>query len=136
MPMNIQAWVEQSAMLGAFTVQALAIAILVFGSLQAFISSARDVIRGAGIERPMVWLRFTQWLGAGLTFQMAADMIETSVSPSWDHLGKLAVVAAIRGALSLSLEHDTEAVRKRMLRDRAAQRQHHEGSPPATTPEV
>jgi uncharacterized membrane protein len=113
--MTFQHWVDNGAEFSALAVQALAIIILVFGSLQAFISSARAMFRPlSAVQKPFIWLRYAEWLSAGLTFQMAADLIDTSISPSWDHLGKLALIAVIRTGLSLSLEHDTETVRKRM----------------------
>lgn len=37
---------------------------------------------------------------------MAADIIGTAVSPSWDQLGKLAVIATIRTFLSFFLQYE------------------------------
>jgi uncharacterized membrane protein len=37
-----------------------------------------------------------RWLVAGLTFQLAADVLETAITTSWDEVARLAVIAAIR----------------------------------------
>jgi uncharacterized membrane protein len=60
----------------------------------------------------MVWMRFSRWLVAGLTFQLAADIIETSVTPSWDEVGKLAAIAVIRTFLNYFLERDQRELRE------------------------
>ena len=59
------------------------------------------------------WLRLlVEGLGAAvifvgfLVFQLAADILSTAVSPSWDQLGKLAVVAVIRTALNFFLTRE------------------------------
>jgi uncharacterized membrane protein len=41
-----------------------------------------------------------------LTFQLAADIIETSLAPSWEDIGKLAAIAAIRTFLNFFLGRD------------------------------
>jgi uncharacterized membrane protein len=48
----------------------------------------------------------------GLTFQLAADIIETSVASSWQDLGRLAAIAGIRTFLNYFLERDLREVRE------------------------
>ena len=59
-----------------------------------------------------VWMRFSRWLVAGLTFQLAADIIETSVAPGWDDIGQLAAIAVIRTFLNYFLERDQRELRE------------------------
>ncbi len=66
----------------------------------------------SGHERRDVWLRFARWLVVGLTFQLAADIIETSVAPSWDDIGRLAAIALLRTALNYFLERDLAELRE------------------------
>jgi uncharacterized membrane protein len=35
-----------------------------------------------------IWLRYAQWLVAALSLQLAADIIETSISTNWETIGK------------------------------------------------
>jgi uncharacterized membrane protein len=52
---------------------------------------------------------------AGLTFQLAADILATSITPNWDELMRLATVAAIRTLLNFFLERDLSEFRKRQF---------------------
>ena len=60
-----------------------------------------------------MWLRYARWLVAGLTFQLAADIIETSITPSWEELAKVGAIAVIRTFLNFFLERDLNEVRER-----------------------
>jgi uncharacterized membrane protein len=51
-----------------------------------------------------VWLRYGRWLVTGLTLQLAADIIGTSIVPSREEVGKLGAIAAIRTFLNVFLE--------------------------------
>ena len=46
----------------------------------------------------------------GLEFQLAADVLKTAVSPSWDRILLLAALIALRVVLSLLLERELHAV--------------------------
>ncbi len=84
---------------------ALAILIIGAGSVEALYRGLRAAwAASAANEQRAIWLRFSHWLVAGLTFQLASDMVRTAVAPSWDAIGRLAAIAAIRGGLSLLLE--------------------------------
>jgi uncharacterized membrane protein len=50
---------------------------------------------------------------AGLTFQLAADIVHTAIAPTWDDIGRLGAIAVIRTFLSYFLERDVEEVRRR-----------------------
>jgi len=39
--------------------------------------------------------QYAQWLVGGLTFHLAADVIESAVAPVWGEIGRLGTVAAI-----------------------------------------
>ena len=53
-----------------------------------------------------ILVRYGRWLVAGLTFQLAADIIATSVAPSWQEVGQLGAIAVIRTFLNFFLERD------------------------------
>jgi uncharacterized membrane protein len=54
------------------------------------------------------WLRYARWLVAGLTLQLAADIIETSISTSWQTIGRVGAIAVIRTFLNYFLERDVQ----------------------------
>ena len=57
-------------------------------------------------DRRAVWLNFATWLVAGLTFQLAADIVNTSFGPTWEEVALLAAIAAIRTFLSFFLDRE------------------------------
>jgi uncharacterized membrane protein len=51
-------------------------------------------------------LSFARFLALALELQLAADILSTSVAPSWDRIGKLAAIAIIRTALNFFLSRE------------------------------
>ena len=94
-------------------IDALALVIIVFAALEAFIKSMRGLFAPlTGHERRDVWLRFARWLVAGLTFQLAADIIESSITTGWESVARLGAVAVIRTFLNYFLERDVAETRE------------------------
>jgi uncharacterized membrane protein len=50
-----------------------------------------------------VRLTLSRYLALGLEFQLAADVVDTAISPEWQHIGQLAAIAAIRTVLNYFL---------------------------------
>ena len=90
----------------ALAIEAIAIVIIAIGAVEAVIGIVRLSLRSGATnnDRRAVWLTFARWLVAGLTFQLAADVVNTSFAPTWDELGHLAAIAAIRTFLSYFLD--------------------------------
>ena len=59
--------------------------------------------------RKAVWRRFGTWLLLGLEFELAADIIASVVSPTWEDIGELGAIAVIRTFLNYFLERDLES---------------------------
>ena len=96
------------------TIDMLALLIVVVGTLEAFSTACyRLFIPTSHQEWREVWLRYARWLVAALTFQLAADIIETSVTMGWEALGRIAVIAVIRTFLNYFLEKDLAEIRER-----------------------
>jgi len=91
--------------------------IIAIGTIQAFVQGLQVMLlpSATGHERRTVWLHYARWLVAALTFQLAADILATSIAPSWDELVRLATVAAIRTLLNFFLERDLSEFRKRQF---------------------
>lgn len=58
-----------------------------------------------------IWLHFAAWILMALEFALGADILRTITAPSWDDVGKLAAIAAVRTALSVFLSRDLEAMK-------------------------
>lgn len=88
----------------------MALLIIVYGTLEAFIRAGKVLFfQRRRLFRP-IWLRYAHWLVAGLTFQLAADIVESALAPSWEDIGHLAAIAAIRTFLNFFLGRDLAEV--------------------------
>jgi uncharacterized membrane protein len=96
-------------------IDAMALVIVLYASVEAFIRGGRIAFgpNTAEERRHDVWMRFMRWLVAGLTFQLAADIIETSISTSWEAIVRIAAIAAVRTFLNFFLERDLSNLRDR-----------------------
>ena len=93
----------------ALLLEALALLVIAIGAVEAAIGIFRAMVRHASnAEKRSVWLEFARWLVAGLTFQLAADIVHTTVTPGWDEIGRVAAIAAIRTFLTFFLDRDIE----------------------------
>jgi uncharacterized membrane protein len=94
-------------------IDAMALVVLAYGTVEAFAGVVRGVFVASATsdEERSVWLRYARRIVAGLTFQLAADIIETSIAPGWNDIGRLAAIAAIRTFLNYFLERDVVEVR-------------------------
>lgn len=92
----------------------LALIVVLIGTIEAFFGGLRAMLSSpSGHERRDIWLRYGRWLVAALTFQLAADIIETSITTEWEAVGRIAVIAVIRTFLNYFLDRDLDEVRKR-----------------------
>jgi uncharacterized membrane protein len=90
-------------------IDAIALLVIVVGTAEMSVNVVRAAIKPLGRqEARKVWLRYSRWLVAALTFQLAADIVETSVTTSWQTIGRLGAIAVIRTFLNYFLEHDVE----------------------------
>jgi len=98
----------------ALSIEVVAILIIAIGTVEAVVRIVRVVLspHADNVEKRAVWLEYSRWLVAGLTFQLAADVVNTSFSPTWDEVSRLAVVAAIRTFLSYFLDQEVENLRR------------------------
>ena len=103
------------------TIESIALLILAF----AVVKAVRSLIfRNRRIEREVKLAQVRLDLGVALAlsleFLLAADIVATAVSPSWDALGKLATISAIRTFLNFFLEKEVkELAREKIAKSRS-----------------
>lgn len=82
-----------------------AAALVIFAG--AVVALARFIYRALVVRRAKAFvairLDLARFLALGLEFQLASDLLRTAVAPSFEEIGKLAAVAAIRTALNFFL---------------------------------
>jgi uncharacterized membrane protein len=59
-----------------------------------------------GRSNQYIRIHFGSSLTIALELLLAADILETAIAPTWDEIGKLAAIAAIRTALNFFLEKE------------------------------
>jgi uncharacterized membrane protein len=70
-----------------------------------------DAARGLD-RREAIRLKLGRWLALALEFQLAADILETSVAPTWDDIGKVAAIIVLRTALNFFLAREIETAER------------------------
>jgi len=98
-------------------IDALALVMIVIGTVEAFAKGLSAMLSSpSGYGARKIWLRYGRWLVAALTFQLAADIVETSITESWEAIGRIAAIAVIRTFLNYFLEIDLTEIRERQKR--------------------
>jgi len=93
--------------------EAAASLLIAVGAVEALWKTAASGLSASLGAKKLIWIHFARWLVLGLEFQLAADIIRTAIEPSWDDVGQLAAIAAIRTFLGFFLERDMEAAGQR-----------------------
>jgi uncharacterized membrane protein len=93
----------------ALGVEAAAVLLIAIGAAEGIVLTlTRLVSSGARkiVHRKEIWIRFAVWLLLGLEFELGADVIRSAIAPSWNEIGQLGAIAAIRTGLNYFLEQD------------------------------
>lgn len=77
-------------------------------------------VTGPPALKRQVWVRFAAWILLALEFALAADIVRSAIAPSWDDIGQLAAIAAIRTFLNYFLAKDVESFQRDTDIDRKA----------------
>lgn len=85
------------------------------------------VVAVAGVVRVMLFagdegfvdirLRLARYLVLALEFQLAADILSTAISPTWEQIGQLGAIAVIRTGLNYFLTHEMRGEQGEVRRD-------------------
>jgi uncharacterized membrane protein len=103
-------------------IDAMALLVILIGTIEVMVNVARASFKPLGDQvARQAWLRYARWLVAGLTLQLAADIIETSISTSWQTIGRVGAIAVIRTFLNYFLERDVEQQQRACAPTEAAQ---------------
>ncbi len=98
--------------LGAELVCVLCIAI---GSIVALIRVVVTVARGRASDteaRQVIFVAYAGWIILALEFALGADIVRTAIAPTWEQIGQLAAIAAIRTGLNYFLNKDVQERRE------------------------
>lgn len=104
----MQEWLTVIALNVVTIIHGMALLTVAFGTVQAFVRSIRAMLSpsSTGHHFHAGYVQYARWLVVALTFQLAADIIETAFSPTWDEIGRLAAISVIRTFVNFFLERD------------------------------
>jgi len=97
----------------ALAIEMIGIVIVAIGTAEALAATVRLMLTGrSDAARREALLKYSRWLAAGLTFDLAGDIVQSAVAPTWDAIGRLAAIAVIRTFLTYFLERDIRELRE------------------------
>jgi uncharacterized membrane protein len=83
--------------------EAIGALVIVAGAVRGFLGLFGRMSGAQEGQFTPVRLTLARYLSLALEFQLAADILSTSIAPSWDQIGKLAAIAVIRTGLNYFL---------------------------------
>ena len=90
-PGPLKDWLVLATNAAVDVIDWLALILIIVGAIEAFFQGLWTMFASSdGHHERDVWLRLGRWLVAGLTFQLAADVLETAITTSWDEVARLA----------------------------------------------
>jgi uncharacterized membrane protein len=87
-------------------VESLGALVIGAGIVIVLIGLVRHIVKGGGDSFVPIRLAFARYLTLALELQLGADILSTSIAPTWDRIGKLAAIAVIRTALNYFLSKE------------------------------
>jgi uncharacterized membrane protein len=119
----VEAIVTDATALAVLFIEAVVLAVITGATLLAAgrMLGLVAVPASARMERSRrIWLDYARWLVAGLTLQIGADILESSIAPTWHAIAQLGAIALIRTFLNYFLERDIREVSELADRHSAA----------------
>jgi uncharacterized membrane protein len=92
----------------ALSVEVAAALVIAYGAATSVVDLLRPARDPLLDDKKRIWRRFGMWLILGLEFMLAADIVRTAISPTWNEIGQLGAIALIRTFLNFFLERDIE----------------------------
>lgn len=103
---QVEGSVQQAVEWLRLAVEAIGALVIGAGILLAVVAIARHLFSRNRSDFTAIRLEFARYLTLALELQLAADILSTSVAPTWDRIGKLAAIAVIRTALNFFLSRE------------------------------
>ena len=96
----------------ALVLESISILLICYGAVEALfrllIGRPSELERSPFGRGRFAFVHFGAWLILGLEFELAADIVRSAISPTWNDIGQLAAIAAIRTFLNYFLEKDVK----------------------------
>lgn len=110
---SLESIITDATSLSVLFIEAVVLAVITAATLLAVwkMLALGSVPASARVEHSRrIWMGYARWLVAGLTLQIGADILESSIAPTWHAIAQLGAVAVIRTFLNYFLERDLREV--------------------------
>lgn len=112
--------IKQLTLMLAQGVEGAAAVLIGLAAMQAVIGSVRLFLPGAPVRtgggqdaKEVVRLTLGRWLAVALEFELAADILRTAITPSWNDIGQLAAIVVLRTVLNYFLQQEIDKAESR-----------------------
>ena len=103
---QIEHWVQAGVEWLRLFVEMLGAIVIAAGVAVAVVALLRHLLNERGGSFTPIRLSFARYLMLALELQLAADILSTSIAPTWERIGKLGAIAVIRTALNYFLARE------------------------------
>lgn len=110
---STEQWIVAAVQWLKLGVEAVGALIICYGVILAIYQFAAHFLDKKTDNLNRVRLTLGKYLTLALEFQVGADILSTAIAPSWEQIGKLAAVVAIRTVLNYFLTKEVENEQKR-----------------------
>ena len=114
-----EAWLRSAVFLLVRLVEAAGALVIFTGAALGFARFLVALARKDPERFTPVRLDVGRFLALGLEFQLASDLLRTAVAPTYEEIGKLAAIAAIRTALNFFLGREIQEEREELAQAEA-----------------
>lgn len=101
---------EALSILAASIIGYIGVSIMAYGAVKGAIDFILSTLRQEN-HLPYIRIDLGKHLALGLEFLVGKDIIESIIHPSWDDLGKLAVIIALRTFITLMLGWELKQIK-------------------------
>lgn len=104
----MEEWIKTGTIYLARIVEAMAALVIMYASIKAAVVFFKSMLsRQAGfVPKISIRLSLGRSLAIALELLLGADILKTAVAPTWNEIGQLAAIAALRTALNYFLERE------------------------------
>jgi len=95
----------------ALAAELICVLIVAAGSVITLLRLGISIAQAKVTDQPTrraIFVGFAGWIILALEFALGADIVRSAIAPTWDDIGQLAAIAAIRTGLNYFLERDVE----------------------------
>lgn len=106
----MEIWLKELSSYAALLMEIVVVILVLLGGIRAVVDLAGAMTHPgmSSSKARFIWVRFATAILLALEFALGADIIRTAVAPTWDDIGQLASIAAIRTGLGFFLGRDIE----------------------------